>query len=224
MLYIFLVMLKKIIPELKKSEINLGKKLRRCRNSAKLTMQFVADNAGLSVGFISQVERGLTVPSLSSLRSISGVLNRPISHFLEQPVSEHNTTRENERVNYTVGEGAVSYERVSAKFSGSKLRSVIVHEPPGRRNEPISHDGEELFYIIRGAITVEVEGTRTILRQGDSIHFDSRKIHSTWNNTNEISSMLWCGTMDVFGEDTTDPVHKKNTKNKGASNKSINSN
>ena len=202
-----------------KTEIDLGVKLRRCRKNAKLTMQFVADNAGLSVGFISQVERGLAAPSLSSLRSIAGVLGIPISQFLEQP-SSNDTTREKDRVNYSVGAGVLSYERLSVQFPGSSLRSVIVHEPPGHRNEPISHEGEEIFYIIHGEITVEMEGVRTVLRRGDSIHFDSRKIHSTWNNTTETASMLWCGTMDVFGEDTTNPIHKID-KNKNKSKKLI---
>ncbi len=198
------------------NDFELGYQLRRSRKEASLTMQYVADNAGLSVGFISQVERGLTVPSLSSLRSIAGVLGKPISHFLEQPASSADTTREKDRVNYSVGQGALSYERLSAKFPGSMIRSVIVHEPPGHRNEPISHTGEELFYILVGEITVEVEGECKILRSGDSMHFDSQKIHATWNHTDKTTAMLWCGTMDVFGDDTTDPIHKnmksKNTK------------
>ncbi|MEE9387709.1 MAG: cupin domain-containing protein [Paracoccaceae bacterium] len=205
-------MLKKSTAANRKNELELGEQLRLSRKQASLTMQYVADNAGLSVGFISQVERGLTVPSLSSLRSIAGVLGRPISHFLEQPGSSADTTREKDRVNYSVGQGALSYERISAKFPDSTIRSVIVHEPPGHRNEPINHEGEELFYILEGEITVEVEGERKILRRGDSIHFDSHKTHSTWNHTDKTAAMLWCGTMDVFGDDTTDPIHKNKNK------------
>ena len=193
---------------------SFGEKLRTCRKNANLTMQYVADNAGLSVGFISQVERGITVPSLSSLRAITDVLGQPISYFLEQPRSRDDATRADQRVNYSVAEGALSYERLSAKFPGSTIRSVIVHEPPGHRNEPISHEGEELFYMLQGELMVEVEGVQTILRQGDSMHFDSSKTHSTWNHTTKTASMLWCGTMDVFGDNTIDPVHKNKSKNK----------
>ena len=193
---------------------DFGEKLRKSRKDAGLTMQFVADNAGLSVGFISQVERGITVPSLSSLRAIAQVLGQPTSYFLEQPTSCDDLTRAEKRVSYSLADGALSYERLSAKFPGSTLRSVIVHEPPGHRNEPISHEGEELFFMLEGELTVEVEGKRTVLRLGDSMHFDSGKTHSTWNHTTETASMLWCGTMDVFEEDTIDPVHKNEGKNK----------
>ncbi|MEZ5722918.1 MAG: cupin domain-containing protein [Paracoccaceae bacterium] len=192
----------------------LGKKLRECRKQASLTLKEVADEAGFSTGFISQVERDISVPSLSSLRAIAGVLGQPISVFLEQP-SSADATRATERVSFRVGDGALSYERISARFAGSTLRSVVVHEPPGHRNEPVSHEGEELFFILDGELTVEVEGVPTVLTRGDSTHFDSRKVHSTWNHTSQTASLLWCGTMDVFGEDAIEPVHKTKKKRGG---------
>lgn len=207
---LFLVMVKNT-SAVKKSKTNtqeLGEQLRACRKEQSLTMQYVADNAGLSVGFISQVERGLTVPSLSSLTSIAAVLQKSITHFLDQPRASRDLTRQQERVSYGVGEGSLSYERLSASFPGSRLNSLIIHEPPGHRAEPISHEGEELFFVLNGEITVEVEGKRTILRTGDSIHFDSHKVHSTWNHTTETASILCCGTMNVFGDGVPDPIHK----------------
>lgn len=170
-------------------------------------MQIVADGAGLSVGFISQVERGLSVPSLSSLRAICGVLGKPVSYFLDPPAGDAATTRETERVEFSVGEGSLTYERISTLFPGSVLRSVLVHEPPGYRTEPIRHAGEEIFFMLRGVLTVEIEGRRSVLGAGDSIHFDSRRIHATWNHGTETASLLWCGTMDVFGEGAIGPTH-----------------
>jgi transcriptional regulator with XRE-family HTH domain len=186
----------------------LGEKLRASRKEASLTMQVLADRVGLSVGFISQIERDLTVPSLSSLRAISGALDKPISSFLDQPGNDSDATRGADRARYSIGKDSLSYERLSARFPGSVLRSVLVHEPPGHRAEPISHDGEEMFFMLRGEMTVEIEGRRMVLKEGDSMHFDSRRIHATWNHTTEPVTMLWCGTMDVFGEDTIDPIHK----------------
>lgn len=170
-------------------------------------MQQVADRAGLSVGFISQVERGLTAPSLASLVSLSEVLETHISTFLQQPEAAQETTRQTSRATYSVPGAPPSYERLSTSFAGSQLHSVIVHEPPGHRVEPISHRGEEMFYMLNGEITVEIEGKPLILRQGDSIHFDSRRVHSTWNHTSDIASLMWCGTMDIFG-DAPAPIHK----------------
>lgn len=186
--------------------VELGKSIRSRRKELKLTMQAVADAAGLSVGFISQVERGLTAPSLASLVGISEILDLPLNDFLTQP-SAGDMSRQQARISYSIPGADVSYERVSTTFPGSQLHGVIVHEPPGHRSEPISHKGEEMFFILNGEITVELEGARTVLRQGDTIHFDSTRVHSTWNHGTETASILWCGTMDVFGEAPA-PIHK----------------
>ena len=180
----------------------LADRLRARRKERGLTMQQVADQAGLSVGFISQIERGITTPSLSSLVSVSRVLGLHVSEFLAQPRVDTPQTRRDQRPVYAISENSVTYERISASFPGSVLRSVIIHEPPGHRGEPIAHEGEELLYVVEGAITVEIDGERSILETGDSIHFTSTKVHSTWNHMDTPATILWAGTMDVFGEET----------------------
>lgn len=190
----------------------MGDKLRRRRKARHLTMQQLADQAGLSVGFISQVERDLTAPSLSSLASITKVLGLPLAAVLSQPVGADALTRSASRVVYTTGRETLRYERLSGVFPGNTLRSVLIHEQPGHRGEPISHDGEELMMVLRGELTVELDGQVSVLSEGDSIHFDSRRTHLTWNHTTDVTTVLWCGTMDVFGDGgSPDPIHKKGT-------------
>ena len=211
---ILLVMLKKHHSSDLTPSINLGASLRERRKELGLTLQVVADAAGLTAGFISQVERGITSPSLASLVSVSEVLQTPLSAFLQQPRQVNAATHKSSRAAYSVAGADVSYERLSTTFESSQLHSVIVHEPPGFRGEPISHRGEEMFYIIDGEITVEIEGEVEILRKGDSMHFDSSRIHSTWNHGSRTTSVLWCGTMDIFG-DAPAPIHKPTSTNEG---------
>lgn len=200
-------MLKKQPVDLQVTPLELGAALRRRRKELGMTMQSVADAAGLSVGFISQVERGITSPSLGSLASLADVLQTPMSAFLDQPEPQGRTTRQVSRESYSVAGAPVAYQRLSTTFKGSKLHSVIVTAPPGHRAEPISHRGEEMFLVLDGEFTVEIEGNIEILKKGDSMHFDSRRVHSTWNHTNQKASMLWCGTMDIFGN-APDPIHE----------------
>lgn len=178
----------------------LGERLRERRLALGLTLKEVADGAGLSVGFISQIERGITTPSLSSLVNVSRLLGRPISAFLSLPPGNA-STHPGQRPHYAVGSSSLVYERISASFNGSQLTTVIIHQPPGYRSEPVTHDGEELFYMLSGTITVEVEGEQHVLKPGDSLHFPSHKVHSTFNHTNKIATMLHTCTMDVFGHD-----------------------
>lgn len=181
--------------------IGLGARLRRRRRECGLTLKEVAAGAGLSVGFISQIERGLAAPSISSLASVARVLDADVSEFFTQPKGDAPLTRHDQRMVYAVSGDSLRYERLSAAFPGNVLRSVIIHEPPGHRSEPIAHEGEEIFFILDGAITVEVDGKVTILEAGDSIHFPSSLRHSTWNHTSTTTTILHTGTMDVFGDE-----------------------
>lgn len=178
----------------------LGKRLRNRRLKLGLTLQDVADGARLSVGFISQVERDLTSPSLSSLVGIARVLGRSVADFLVAPEGSSPSTRQSSREVYGPNPAAFGYERISANFPGHVLSSVIIHETPGHRSEPIRHEGEELFYMLEGSITVEVDGDCTVLRPGDSMHFSSMLRHSTWNHTTRPAKFLHVCTMDVFGD------------------------
>ena len=179
----------------------LGARLRQRRRDLKLTLQEVADRAGLSVGFISQIERGITTPSLTSLVAVARVLGAHVGDFLAQPKVTAPMTRHAERPHYAIGGASLTYERLSTTFPGNVLRSVLIHEPPGHRSEPISHEGEEIFFILDGAITVEVDGEEIVLDTGDSLHFPSTRVQSTRTHTDRPATILPTCTMDVFGDE-----------------------
>ncbi|MDE2793053.1 MAG: XRE family transcriptional regulator [Paracoccaceae bacterium] len=184
----------------------VGIPLRNRRKELGLTLQAVADGAGLSVGFISQVERDLTSPSLTSLLAIARVLDIGVADILVAPGGESPMTRQFRRPVYGPDPEIFGYERISANFSGHVLSGVIIHESPGYRSEPIRHEGEELFYMLEGSITVEIDGECTVLHPGDSIHFDSMRRHSTWNHTLSPARILHVCTIDVFGDRQDEPA------------------
>ena len=183
---------------------SLGGNLRNRRRELGLTLQEVADGAGLTAGFISQVERNLTGPSISSLAAIARVLKSDLADFFAQPGGESLNTVARQRRQYTLDETRTRYERISADFDDHMLNAVVMHEQPGHRSEPIRHEGEELFYVLAGSITVELDGRAIVLGAGDSIHFSSDQVHSTWNHTLEVASVLVVVTMDIFGDSRAD--------------------
>ena len=184
-------------------ENTLGERLRLRRKELKLSMKEVAVSSGLSIGFISQVERGLTSPSLTSLTAIANFLRSDVTNFLSQPKSKSSITRNEERDVFTINKNGLQYERLSDSFPGHTLNSVIIHEMPGHKTESISHEGEEFFFILEGAITIYIDGVVNILEAGDSLHFDSSRSHSAWNHTNKVTSVLHVCTMNVFGDQDT---------------------
>lgn len=194
----------------------IGTKVRNRRRELGLTLQEIADGANLSVGFISQLERDLTSPSLSSLAAIAQVLKAEIADFLVVPGGDSSLTRSNKREPYTLNEGSLIYERLTSKFPGHVLSGVIMKEEPGHRSPPMRHEGEEFFFVLEGSITCEIGGERTVLEPGDSIHFNSNELHSTWNHTLETASILVICTMEIFG-DTDNDKSEPNIGSKGES-------
>jgi len=189
----------------------MGHRLRERRVDIGLTLKQVADGAGLSVGFISQVERGITTPSLSSLVSICKVLKTDVGTYLHQPRNPNRLSRHGQREVYSLamrpagnGQLPITYERVSSTFPGRKLYSVLMNIPPGYKSESISHDGEEMLYVLSGEVTSIVNDNHAILQAGDAEHFPSSHPHSVWNHTTAMAVALWVGTQQLFGEETPD--------------------
>lgn len=175
-------------------------RLRARRKELRMTLKDVAEKSGLSFSFIAQIERGRAMPSLTSLITLARVLDVPISYFVDQPMAQTPETRHAQRVPYSVGPSSVVYERLSTTFPGSQLNCALIHEPPGYRTEPMTHEGEEFIYMIEGSLTVELEGKAYVLDPGDSLHFLSARVHTTWNHTDRTSVMLHTCTLDYFGD------------------------
>ncbi|MDO5606743.1 MAG: XRE family transcriptional regulator [Paracoccus sp. (in: a-proteobacteria)] len=181
----------------------VGEKLRARRAALGIPLRGVAEGTGLSIGFISQVERGISEPSLTSLKAICEVLGVSVRDIVPDTGPVPEATRSLSRRRYQLRPEAGethAYERLTTIFPGSVLTGVIIHEPPGCRIEPQSHDGEEMFFILQGSITVELDGHPTVLAQGDTLHFSSRRRHSAWNHTVNPAVMLHVCTMDVFDD------------------------
>lgn len=177
----------------------LGMKLRQRRKQTGMTLQEVAAKASLSIGFVSQVERDLSAPSLSSLIGLAGALGARVEEFVRSPDTPGPISRHRQRATYTTGGTAgPAYERVSDDFPGRQISSVIITLPPRYTAEAISHDGEELMYVIDGHVQCTIDGVTRTLSPGDSVHFPSKLSHCTSNPEDVPAHVLWVGTLQLF--------------------------
>lgn len=197
-------MLKKSEPPLPEKAAELGSKLRHRRKELGLTLETVAKRAGVTTGFISQVERDITSPSLSSLMAMVDALDAHINDFFDPPPKPEQTSRADMRKMYSSPGGGFDFERLSTSFLGSTLNCLLVHHPAGFEIEEMTHDGEEFYLVMKGALTLVVDNVRTVLGVGDSIHFSSQRPHAVINETSETVTVLVVNTMELFGETTED--------------------
>lgn len=179
---------------------NLPKRLRSRRKALGLTLRDVAIEAKLSVGFISQVERGIATPSLTSLVEIARALDLDPGALLGVPPKSGATIPAAQRYAFSLTSSGASYERVSTGDGAMTLNGLLTHFPPGYVSaETTRHEGEELFYVLSGELELELDGERTRLKPGDSAHYSSSLAHAMRNPTDRPTSILWVGTINLFG-------------------------
>ena len=182
-------------------DAGLGARLRARRKALGKTMQQVADEASLTIGFISQIERGISAPSLASLYNVAKALDASVDMFVSQPERRHSlVTRAGQRSMLEASDTARFYEFLPRGFAEAKLNACLSHVPPGHESEMMSHEGEEFIYLVSGSMHYEIGGEHHELGPGDTLHFDSRKPHRGTNIGTQIAIELWVGTMRLFSE------------------------
>lgn len=181
-------------------ESSLGTRLRRRRKELGRTMQDVAAASGLTVGFISQIERDISRPSLASLYAVAKALETNVDQFVSQaPRRDHlAATRSDSRTRFSLGSTEPVYEFLEPGFAEAKLNACITHVPPGFASEVMRHEGEDFVYLIAGSMIYEVDGVEYPLQAGDTLHFSSTVPHSSRNVGTTVAVELWVGTMRLF--------------------------
>jgi transcriptional regulator with XRE-family HTH domain len=148
---------------------SLGARVRELRHERGLTLKALGRSAGLSHPFLSQLERGLARPSVSSVERIATALDVPVGALWTAPRPE---TAQIVRA----GEGAVA-PGVRELWAEGGMR---VREFNGGRSWPEEAEtaaGEVLLYVLRGAIEVDLDGTVHDLAAGDAVKFDGAVPH-----------------------------------------------
>jgi len=181
---------------------SLGARLRARRKAIGKTMQQVADEASLTIGFISQIERGISTPSLASLYNVSKALDASVDMFVSRaPARSHSVvSHAGQSPTFKVDGTSRFYEFLERGFADAKLNACLSHVPPGYASDMMSHEGEDFVYLVAGFMLYEVDGATYELRAGDTLHFDSRRPHRGTNVGGETAIELWVGTMRLFPE------------------------
>ena len=161
--------------------MSIGNKIRNYRQQTNMNISNLADETGLSRGFISQVENDKVSLSLESLKKVASALKIPIKNFLEDQLFKPELVRKNLRPKIKLGEGS-EVEVLSAAF-GRMLQVLMVDLPPGYQagNTTHTHDGEEFITVLLGHVKITQGDFSSVLDEGDSIHLDSTYPHLCQN-------------------------------------------
>ncbi len=186
---------------MKEDNEGLGGRIRKLRNRAGFTLNELAGKAGCSESMLSKVENGKGNPSLSLLHRIAGELGVSIGHLFTADESEGPIMRQGRRplIVLTGNRHGVTLEALMP-HQGDHILQAHIHivAPGGGVDSPISHEGEEVGYLLCGALTLEIAGEEYELRKGDAFFFRSELPHRYSNHGAETAQVLWVNTPPTF--------------------------
>jgi len=177
----------------------LSERIKELRRQRSLTLRDLSRRTGFSISFLSQVERGLSSLSISSLRTIAEALGADLSYFFPPPVHDNYVTPKAARRPFRLEGSDIEYVSLGGSFPGRVLEPLLVTLPPGHRaTEPFAHPGEEFGYVLKGRLTMLINGKEHVLQAGDTIHFSSRTRHSWENRGTSPVLAVWIVTPKIF--------------------------
>jgi mannose-6-phosphate isomerase-like protein (cupin superfamily) len=147
----------------------------------------------LSVGFLSQIERDIATPSLSSLQRLAAALSLDLSHLMPTENARGLVTRAKTREKTWVRSGGMTYESLHGEFVGATFSSYLITLPIGFVGEIDQHTGEEFVEIRAGRVMFDVDGKTYDLGPGDTLHFRSDMRHQARNPFEVEALLLWLG-------------------------------
>lgn len=173
--------------------MTLGAQLKAAREKKNYTLKQLAERSDLSIGFISQVERGQTDPSLSSLKNLAAALDIKLRDLFDQESETHEIVRRDQGDVLEVSPG-VHFEALASTLVKT-MEPVIKTIAPGKESGIVKpHPGEEFVWVINGSIQIRLEDRYYTLNQGDSLYFIANQIHA-WKNISESEcKILWVMT------------------------------
>lgn len=153
-------------------------RLRELRRSRGLTLQELSARTGLSIGMLSQVERGVSDPSMDALRRLAAALEVAISDiFAPGDPADVAVVRADDRVRILAPGAGTPYTRLSPGFGASEILEGRLEPGAASSPEPWAHDAEESIVVAEGRLLVELETGTVELAAGDCCRFDSRIPH-----------------------------------------------
>lgn len=177
--------------------MDIGGKIRKLRTQKGLTLEELAGRSELTKGFLSQLERNLTSPSIDSLDGILEALGTNLAEFFQEDRDERYVFHESDfyvdrRENCTV-------HWIVPNTQKNRMEPILLTLPEGGESfEMAPHSGEEFGYVLDGAVVLECDGARTVLRRGETFYLHGRSFHTLKNEKKTTAHILWVSTPPLF--------------------------
>jgi transcriptional regulator with XRE-family HTH domain len=178
------------------ADILVGRRVRALRLERNMSLNDLAGKTGISIGALSQIERGLSSLRVKVIWPLAAALGVEPSALIgdgSDSGSDLYCVRSHLRRALPVHSEGIAKALLSPP--GATLTGMIVSvEPGGGTAEAYAHAGHEFGFVLSGEVEVSIDGTSYALKQGDSFAFKSTLLHSFTNNSKTRGEILWVNT------------------------------
>ncbi len=177
------------------ADIRVGRRLRALRLEAGLSLAELSGRAGMSVGALSQIERGVSSLRVRTIWPLAAALGVEPSRLVDDGAEQNDIycVRAANRRDLPVRSEGIRKQLLSPP--GASLTGMIVEiEPGGGTLQAYAHQGHEFGYVAEGSALLMIDGTPYDLRAGDSFAFRSTLLHSFRNDGPDRCMIVWVNT------------------------------
>lgn len=185
----------------------IGAKVKQFRVEKDLTLKQVSEESGLSIGFLSQFERGISSIALDSLEILAHILEIPLSVLFADTNIAGGTDPVVHAVDLQPSEISQQIYQSLLMSPGARhamlprIFTLLPFPQPDAAPELYSHEGEEFVYVLEGVVTFYLEDRVYTLYPGDSIHIPSSQRHNWMNRTAMVAKILTVNTPNPMPAD-----------------------
>ena len=172
----------------------IARKLKAYRLANRMTLKQLANEAGCTDAYLSQLERGLANPSITILKKVASALRmKVVDFFIEPEIAENDVVmRERERVNINFKEGEAKIQMLVRNIRDKRMQPFYTTiEPGGGSKGFYSHIGEEFGIVLQGELEINLNGASYRLRKNESFYFSSQTPHSWGNPCKRRTVVIW---------------------------------
>lgn len=177
--------------------MEIGKKIKRLRIQKGLTLEELARRSELTKGFLSQLERDLTSPSIATLNDIVEALGSSLADFFKEEKPEQVVFRRkdffmDEQERYTV-------HWIVPNTQKNAMEPILLELPQGGESFSMDpHSGEEFGYILEGTVQLFAGEEKFTVHKGETFYLSGKNRHYLKNEKKTTAKVLWVSTPPLF--------------------------
>ena len=177
--------------------MDIGAKIKRIRLSNQLTLEELANRSELTKGFLSQLERDLTSPSVATLENILEALGTNLKDFFSEDEDEQIVFSKDDFFENIQEDYKIFY--IIPNAQKNEMEPILIELKKGKNSMEIDpHDGAEFGYVIQGRITLKNGEEEYEVKKGETFYLKGNLPHYIVNKHDTLAKVIWVSTPPIF--------------------------